>query len=1360
MDANAQAHQKRSVKPAKPIFLFLVLLGVIALLAYFYFFLAQQQNQAVNRHHLRIVGDAAIALQKQIDQQQTLLKYASTEFIEAPRLCNSPTSHNNENANVDCETWSFSDVMPQPQAFFSKYLLVDTNNRVQAVTGKHNALSITDTTQFAKQITVELNKDWIELATSLGQASNNEGSNAHSSLPGFSYYLDININPGEYRLYFYPFTLKMPDSKELQYYMVGVAPKEKLDESRNQSWDIAIYMLCVLVLLFILAMIRLYMLSVNQAVERIFYHLCLYISFISFVAISSGFFALIDTWLERGAKHHAAYSYMAEVNEEFKRDLEHVFIQLEKISQFYRLDDSSQISDQVKTQCFTDRESPKVDPNKQSRGDSGKLCLYFPSYFELEDSTKNAFSKASFKQESDLVDLGQDGLPDNVPENWLAHPPEIPTLLHLAFAIDEKGWQHQNQVYFTEFSRAPSKLKLSHREYFKNIIEQEAWPVPADMSTTAKQFFIQRLRSLTTGDLGTTISIPISINGQRHVLAADISFPSLSNPLYVEIGTRQDMELMVVERNTGEVLFHRDSKLVLNENFYANGTDTANISHIIQNNLANTTDDWKKATSHPVRGSYQGQSGWFMSQHLPINDWSLVVFYPQTTSSSYFSNIFYINWTIFSSLLLISYLVGICAIRLKIGLLKIKNVKKQGYVIQLIHTLLLQRLHIPNRIEGRRLILFVSVLGFAQLTGYWVGHAIYRYNGEQSAYIFTSLFTLLVTLTIGCRIYLRVFIEQFKQTSTEQNNDTLSQLVKHSPNRLVNAIISVSIPMLIAGAYVSGSLMIMGKNPSYALYDFYSSVAVNQTRHEQQEQHAETKELFPVSVKKGTIEPTSTTVSRLDSSTAKVCNTQDTKGSQRRITNISQQLYQGDPIRWIERFLLGQHQSKICEQIKEVRRQNSIAGYISFVPILSALIIWIWILFNKYVLYRRLFGTESLLKFISQIYQNNARLSRFSPNKQLYLIDVKCKAAQRQTLYPLHAFLDQSAPPKQVEVFKNLLAKSPRLQSFLQADGTKLYASLHLTEHNEMFDVHIGNMSANLFHSDKRSSLLTLIEIFKDLQQTMFVSKLTLLYNSETMVMLLSSNHLRSDSNDSHLEHIKLNEHEYHDWSYCLRDFTVFTNCQIDKLDFDFIAYETACMPNIDFAYQDLLKEYSNTQSHQQAKNIPRKHDLEYRFNHLQDVSRSPNEWHSIRYLQLKCGSYFRSIWVTCNAAEKLTLYYLAQQKRINPRNAKVLESLANKGLIRVYRGRIRIVNQSFANYVLHAEHIHSMNALIKSGHSGAWSDNRILIYIIVGAILVALTMWSGNSLYMFASSIFALLALFSNLISGVSTLRGKFMSS
>ncbi|HEV2800346.1 MAG TPA: hypothetical protein VGW12_07610 [Pyrinomonadaceae bacterium] len=107
-----------------------------------------------------------------------------------------------------------------------------------------------------------------------------------------------------------------------------------------------------------------------------------------------------------------------------------------------------------------------------------------------------------------------------------------------------------------------------------------------------------------------------------------------------------------------------------------------------------------------------------------------------------------------------------------------------------------------------------------------------------------------------------------------------------------------------------------------------------------------------------------------------------------------------------------------------------------------------------------------------------------------------------------------------------------------------------------------------------------------------------------------------------------------------------------------------------------------------------------------------------VRLLVEQAEAYYKAVWANCTADQKLTLYYLAQDRLVSAKNVEV-RRLMRRGLI-VRDPDVRLMNESFRQFVLSTVVPDEIGALERTGSS--WSKLRLpLLLILVGIALFLL---------------------------------------
>ena len=242
----------------------------------------------------------------------------------------------------------------------------------------------------------------------------------------------------------------------------------------------------------------------------------------------------------------------------------------------------------------------------------------------------------------------------------------------------------------------------------------------------------------------------------------------------------------------------------------------------------------------------------------------------------------------------------------------------------------------------------------------------------------------------------------------------------------------------------------------------------------------------------------------------------------------------------------------------------------------------------------------------------------------------------------------------------------------------------------DLQSLELWGLESCLSRAGQRALLLQLIQELKSLCAAGKIGDLKIYLGFQTLErMLLKSNALVASGSDDGGP----SSREYAAWAECLVDFRV-------ELPDELVVTADKGLIDWESRYFPLLEELTND-IREKAQSGTGKPANERRWFNLRDWQKTPAEWAAINAILLTAGAMYRSKWEACSNAEKLALYHLALHKRINPSNTEMLEQLALEGLIIVHRGRIRIVNNSFAYFVRHAEDAETLKELVEIGEAG-----------------------------------------------------------
>ena len=143
-----------------------------------------------------------------------------------------------------------------------------------------------------------------------------------------------------------------------------------------------------------------------------------------------------------------------------------------------------------------------------------------------------------------------------------------------------------------------------------------------------------------------------------------------------------------------------------------------------------------------------------------------------------------------------------------------------------------------------------------------------------------------------------------------------------------------------------------------------------------------------------------------------------------------------------------------------------------------------------------------------------------------------------------------------------------------------------------------------------------------------------------------------------------------------------------------------------------------------------------------------------IEFMLEHAGALYRRKWEECTRQEKLILWKLANGASINPANAVIIERLVRRGYLFRDKGW-HIVNESFRQFILTAEHEAVIGHWLDNANSGAWSVLRIPVFALLLVLLVIFVYSSGSSLNTLLSVATAALGLIPLLLKNLSLLKG-----
>ncbi len=952
---------------------------------------------------------------------------------------------------------------------------------------------------------------------------------------------------------------------------------------------------------------------------------------------------------------------------------------------------------------------------------------------------------------------------------------QTPNKILSVFALNREGSSVLPSVNFQEANSLPETFNLSHRDYYKMVRDQKGWDItiPAKyivdeaggsehthgqgQDLSFGNVYMQRLLNVNNGTRGTTISMPIvepsafsisSVNTDAsnldYILGADVLMPSLSlgkAPPY-------DFVYMVVDRSSGEVLFHNDSNRSLVENLYFSGDTRSPLSKWLKAGL----DHYKDLSDGLIKGVYHGQDGRFAVSKTIVDKWAVVVFYPNESLQTFMTNQFLYIATTFVAIILI-VVAGIYTVRHYVWTNALK-----------------QKLRLPSKLNIRLITLVSSLLFAAGYCFYIVGYTL-----EALVFSATSIPLSLIIPCLGLAIatYI-IYTSCYKHfcssaTSIQPSTSTPTDLQGNVERTAKQGAVALITMILVAVVVHVFYLQQTADAPHKSLDFHYQQLACNWINYEKEELTSIGLSRYPNSITSGRISPldllpldnnwraqlkNEDSMQRVDSS--------DSTSVQRNnyCSNHSTQVHPDDyPSlhsvfgatylwRWVSIYILDNDFDANYSTLNTTFTKNhftngvmsTLVGQTLFFAVVLFLIALIWFRFNTKVVWKKLYCPERFLQHIQNLTQsaNEKNFETRATNLIIECDTVKLNGIGLALLLRTMSLGKAQHANNLLDGFDELYALSPCLQKFSE-DGCFLpNLKLNVVKHkgSEQLGIELWDIETCLEKSKFRQLLLDLILELKSLTLSKQLASFTIFTGFHSLQRVKIKDPLMLDQSTL-LDHA-----EYLSWAECLMDFVVSVPNSFTKdLDLALLKEEIACFPELSFI-ADEVKESSAPIG---AETV---------FKHDDDLLLD-SRWATINYILLNAEALYRFKWESCSSAEKIALINLAKQQRINPANTQMIEHLALNGLITVRRGNLDIINRSFAHFVLHAETAETLNRLIAHGEAGVWKNYKLPLGVLIVLVIGGIALTSGESIYIIAASMAGILGTIASVASSANLLRG-----
>ena len=893
----------------------------------------------------------------------------------------------------------------------------------------------------------------------------------------------------------------------------------------------------------------------------------------------------------------------------------------------------------------------------------------------------------------------------HLPENSTTN---LNTNLLSVFLMDSKGVVKTPSFGFRETNAVPMTANLSHRDYFKQVRDNRGITLTEKSAKTPfENVFIQRLHNIYNGSVGTTISMPLasavnSINNKdiinEHILAADVLFRKLS----LRSPPEQDFSYMVVERTSGTVLFHNNEDRVLVENLYFSNSDNEKISNWIKSGLEPQIKYDNDVTVNGVSGYYHGQSGKFFAKPSIVENWAVVVFYPNDSLNALMTNQFIFTVMSFSVVLLLLSLFSYFS--------PWAFSSKKPNLSGALKTMIMWTF--PRQVQGKyhkKLLMRLSV--YIAIMYLFMFILVQTFLGGHENSLLARWLVFIVALLVV------VFLFFIIQRKYQKQHDSPKNRINIKDFKLW--LLPISLIVLCVWFYFNRAFI-----PLLTLESYYHKHACSHLNIEKKEQADMALVLFPNSITKYGHSPNE--LLKIDGETETETETETNITDNCASSVFPEQLPHLSNLegvkfywQWVNEYVFTYRDETA---IKGLGFTNSVEvdGWLLFrYSLLTLTILIAWYYLSRKVLIERMYLKHNFAKHIERLCEA-ARCKAESPYSGL-IIGVEHKSkGECIALGGIPRFYCVAQTSQKLSTFyMKYQALEQACGGLYPADQSELVANVKINISTDGKKVCLSDVESALDTSDGRKVLLSMIVKLKTLVK---------LGELNSLRLNVGVHALKKIESKSAFVDKDVTSQEYINWSECLKDFSVNLAKSLSKeIDETAVSNEVAPFP-----------QYKYIETKVKGKT-------------------SRDKFTSHYFVLMHLEAFYRYKWELCTHAEKLALFNIANGHQLNPKNSKVIQNLATYGLIRVQDDELFIVNESFKLFVLNAESEEELNKLVTIGEQGVWKQYRIpfTLVIIIGIGLIALT--SGESFGIIISSLAGLAVAITTLTNSANLLKSQF---
>ncbi|MBU2115405.1 MAG: hypothetical protein KKE94_16710 [Gammaproteobacteria bacterium] len=1333
------------------------LLLLVLLLLYVYQDMAAEKEQVLDQNYYRILYETGNSFSIRIEQLARLHIYkAADETIRSQfpsyKNDNAVPERVNVQSNDDiqfewrqgqlyvqlCISFNCSafaerkyfdaslnpeDVLPEPKGGFSLLLLADKSGRVLAKTGEENAVSFADLHYLTKALAD--NKSF-SLANLFKSAPATSDESATPSMPGVSRHIDIMLSYGQHRVYLYPLPLTanfIVGDNQLtdNLYVIGILPEQAFAAQKNNITNFQLMLVSVLSLLFVWTFIKVYLLPVHQAVPGWLISLCHLACFAFFsmlVAFVSAYYLEAILLSEKTAD---ARQYAEKLRDSMREELRSAFATTAQRAGF-----STQFDKQLK-QCSDNMSASTVQQQRRTdvrEPDAKPVDCYIDS---LEGRYSVAFCRPENTSAANVAPLIKYGLfhpslaveqsadckisshktsttSTNAAGTNAGQLPAADYTLNIT-AIDADGSSSFPAFYLAEHHGPLRVFKLSHRDYYKKVRTKAGWSLRLGADGGEPVYhnsYVQRLFNVDSGTRGTTISMPLHAGLAEHnqgvandklnsaVLIADVFLPTLN----ISPPPTQDFTYMLVQRSSGDILYHSDNDRSLIENIYYAGPNTATVRDFVQT----------RPQQDVLDDHYHGMAGRFVKLATAVPDWELLVFFPARSLKLY-ALVWFVIFSMLPFVVLCLVWLAMKGVNVNSGNLK----RRLGIVL----------------IYRRRWLFLQLALVLSSLCA-----ATLIYLALQKP-PFSAVILCWLPVT-----WLVVFGSSFClfKASRDATNNLLA-----SSTRLFVLLLLLAAPAIYFLASVKDL-------PFAALQQYYADWGKLELKREQKELRQAALYLYPHSVMQHNINAAKLLNVDLLSTLAEEqqkapeSNSVATLEALPVLTSAS-----GYQYFWqmIKNYLIDPAPDK-ATTLNTLLSWQVVRYLLVYIFVLLAMLV-LFSLYVERILGARLCLSSAALRHLADLIGICAAQQPDTINSRL---TIQFKAVSLNGV-DISAALHSDAHQFQRQLVA-LLALSRVLRSWQKNITVLPSLKLWLTyAENGKLQVVLSDIEVCLEQRQSRQHLLEFLQELKALTLADKLQQVELVSGFHSFQHLAIKDAFKVSDRKNELDHT-----EYLAWSECLLDFKVILPERLRAgKNITLLHWETKWCPHLRMLLQQdgyplPLAESATSQP------VGFRQILSTLF---RASPNDADVLAAQAYVLCHADAFYRFKWENCTKDEQLALYNLALGHQLNPLNITMIQNLALNGVLRVCHGQLKLVNSTFRQFVLNAEPQHKLQALVREGEAGVWQQHRLTFAAIILTLIVGIAMTSGQSLHIIAISVAGILSALVSVFSNASALRGHF---